>query len=386
MDALDALMPGLAQPARGLDPADRFFDALAPVQVQAIGLAAGCTAVAGTAGLLACDVGLQTLLPEKADKGLGVIALVSGHRRTGLASAATDHSLSGDPFGPSIGLGGLHIHDQAFAVLGQRMRQIAQLGFHISALLVEPRFGIGGALVSGVAARLSRKIHLGISGTTFASGTAAVLANEALVAGPGLDKRLALGWNVTQCHVPVSQTPVDAEVLVRDQLLPLREITHPLEEGARHLGRQQPIAVGAEHGAVPDRFVHLQTDEPAEQQLVVQLLDQQPLAAHDVENLQERRPKQALRENRWATGSRVGRLELGIHARPEVIYQGPKPPKGMILWHPAFQGDVAKHRKLSCVGSAHRSDQSRSTCGTLQQAIIVSNQRAGVFHQPANER
>lgn len=39
LDALDALVPGLAQPADGLDPAKGFFDAFAPVQAQGIGLA-----------------------------------------------------------------------------------------------------------------------------------------------------------------------------------------------------------------------------------------------------------------------------------------------------------------------------------------------------------
>src|SRR5471032_124519 len=55
----------------------------------------------------------------------------------------------------------------------------------------------------------------------------------------------------------------------------------------------------------PDRIVHREADEPAEQDVVFQLFHQQPLAPNRVEDLQQQRSQELLRWNRRPTRRRI---------------------------------------------------------------------------------
>jgi len=117
------------------------------------------------------------------------------------------------------------------------------------------------------------KIHLpSVPGGRFAS----VLRAEALVAGPGFDQRAIHG-----------------EVFIRQ--IRLGSFQHPLEKDFGHFFVQEPLPVLAENRVMPHHFVHAHTDKPAKQQVVVQLLHQEPLAAHRVKYLQQQGPQQSLR-------------------------------------------------------------------------------------------
>jgi hypothetical protein len=105
---------------------------------------------------------------------------------------------------------------------------------------------------------------------------------EALHAGEGLDQRA-----------------VDREVLVRKQRPDCGLAEHRLEEPGGDVARQEPLAVLGEHRDVPDRRIHRQPDEPAEQQIVIELFDQLALRTDRVEGLQQKRPQQLLRRDRW---------------------------------------------------------------------------------------
>ena len=78
-----------------------------------------------------------------------------------------------------------------------------------------------------------------------------------------------------------------------------------IEEGVRHIPCKQALAVLAEGRGIPDRVSMFKPDEPAKQQVVVELLHQQPLAADRVEHLQQQRAQQLLRRNRGPTGVRA---------------------------------------------------------------------------------
>src|SRR6476469_9259690 len=82
----------------------------------------------------------------------------------------------------------------------------------------------------------------------------AILAPEALHRCPRLDKRA-----------------IDREVIVRQELLHLGLVQHRAEELRRHISLQKPLAVLGEYRNVPDRRVHRQPDEPAKQQIVIEL-------------------------------------------------------------------------------------------------------------------
>ena len=51
----------------------------------------------------------------------------------------------------------------------------------------------------------------------------------------------------------------------------------------------------------PDRIIWAQAHKPAEQQVVVELLQQQPLRADAIERLQQRGQQQLLRRHRWSS-------------------------------------------------------------------------------------
>ena len=83
----------------------------------------------------------------------------------------------------------------------------------------------------------------------------------------------------------------------------------PVKELGRDIAVEQPVAVLAEHGRIPHRIVRRQPDEPAEQQVVVELLHQLPFRAHRVERLQQQRSQQPLRRDRRPAFARIQLVE-----------------------------------------------------------------------------
>ena len=97
----------------------------------------------------------------------------------------------------------------------------------------------------------------------------------------------------------LQQGAIHREVLVAEQRLDLRCRHQLLEEAAHDLLIEEPLTVLGERGGVPDRIIRAQTHKPAEQQVVVELLQQQPLRADPVERLQQRGQQQLLGRHRW---------------------------------------------------------------------------------------
>ena len=109
----------------------------------------------------------------------------------------------------------------------------------------------------------------------------AVLGSEALLGRPRLDQR-----------------PVAREALLRQQPLPIGQSQHLDEYALHHLVLQQSVALLGEGRVIPRRVVDGQAHEPAQQQVVAQLLPHLLLAADRIEHLQQQRPDQSLRRNR----------------------------------------------------------------------------------------
>ena len=76
-----------------------------------------------------------------------------------------------------------------------------------------------------------------------------------------------------------------------------------LKERRGHLARQQTVPVFREDRHIPDRRIQIEADKPAEQQVVLQLLHQEPFTAETVENLQQQASQELLRRNRGSTRS-----------------------------------------------------------------------------------
>lgn len=88
----------------------------------------------------------------------------------------------------------------------------------------------------------------------------------------------------------------------------------------------------------PHRLVHAQADEPAEQQVEVQLLHELPLAVQGEENLDEAGQQQPLRWDGGPPDGVIVPIELGIHTVEEAVHHNPDKPKRMADGLPALPG------------------------------------------------
>ena len=94
-------------------------------------------------------------------------------------------------------------------------------------------------------------------------------------------------------------------------------------------------------------------DEPAEQQVVVQLLHQLALRAHRVERLQQQGPQQLLRRDRGPAVQRVELLELPVQRRQRGIRDRQDRPQRMARRHPALAAHIAEQPFRPPIRSAH---------------------------------
>ena len=128
-----------------------------------------------------------------------------------------------------------------------------------------------------------------------------------------------------------------------------------MQEAAGDVALEQPLAVLGEHRHVPDRRVHREADEPAEQHVVGQLLHQLPFRAHRVEGLQEQGPQQLLRGDRGPPRRRVEPFEVRREAGQRRVHQRPDGPQRVVLRHHRVRAQVAEQRPRLLVRSAHPS-------------------------------
>jgi hypothetical protein len=157
---------------------------------------------------------------------------------------------------------------------------------------------------------------------------------KTLLAGPCLD-----------------QGAVHREVLIGHQAL--RPFEHPPEETPGDLLIQQAVAILAEYRRRPDRFVHIHADEPAKQQVVVQLLHQQALAANRVEDLQQLRPQQPLRRDRGPPHAGIQPVELAGHVPEHLVDQRADGAQRMVGGHALLRRHITEHRIGLTVVSSH---------------------------------
>ena len=113
-----------------------------------------------------------------------------------------EHHDRGIAFGRAAGRRDRGVDDQAVAILGQQMPEIAELRFAADGFLIQPRVGIGRRLMRVVAPRLPVEIHRRILRIVGRRPVRA-LRFETLVTRPRLEQRA-----------------VDREVLVGEQARP----------------------------------------------------------------------------------------------------------------------------------------------------------------------
>jgi hypothetical protein len=116
-----------------------------------------------------------------------------------------------------------------------------------------------------------------------------------------------------------------------------------LEEGPGNVASEQPVPVLGKHRGVPDPVVHGQAHEPPEQQVVVELLHEQALAADAVEYLQQQRAQQVLRRDRGPADLGVELVELRRQFPEHDVHHRPQGAQGMVGRNALLQRHVAPH-------------------------------------------
>lgn len=105
--------------------------------------------------------------------------------------------------------------------------------------------------------------------------------------------------------------------------------------------QQQAIAVLRERRVAPHVVIHRKADEPAVQQIDVQLLHQQALAADAEQHLDKHRAGLLLRRDRWPAGPSAHRIEGRGQLVQGLVDDLPDVAKRVQLLKAGFEGDVA---------------------------------------------
>src|SRR5258705_1234209 len=149
------------------------------------------------------------------------------------------------------------------------------------------------------------------------------------------------------------QRAVNREVFITEQFVPARLLQYARKELFGDVAAQQPLAVLREGSCIPDAIIHVQTDEPAKQHVVIEFFHQQSLAAYAVEHLQQQRSQQLLRRDRGPAHPRIKLIELGRqldkHGIANLAYRAQR----MVLRHSLLWRQITEHSGLLKIVSAH---------------------------------
>ena len=142
-------------------------------------------------------------------------------------------------------------------------------------------------------------------------------------------------------------------MLAGQQAPPLRGLHDGGQERRGDVAGQQAVPILGEGRRVPDRGVHRQPDEPAVEQIEVQLLHQLALAADGVEHLQQQGAEQLLRGNRRAPIGGIQGREPRRQVGQDRLNQGLHGPEGVVRRNPVLQADITEQLTLAAVRATH---------------------------------
>jgi hypothetical protein len=125
------------------------------------------------------------------------------------------------------------------------------------------------------------------------------------------------------------------------------------QELMRDLGLQQPFPVLREHRRHPHRLVDAEPDEPAVQQVVVELLHQLRLGADRVERLQQKCAEQSLRCNRRPSALGIDLGELAIERGQHFVDDAADQAQRMLRRNAILEVNVREQVTAPLIRSAH---------------------------------
>ena len=138
----------------------------------------------------------------------------------------------------------------------------------------------------------------------------------------------------------------------RHQLRGARLARDPAQQLASHPGLDQPVTVLGEAGVIPDRLIDRQSHEPANHQVVVQLLAQESFNGDRVQKPQCRGSHQPLLCDRGPSLRGIHPVKVPSHAGQRRV-QLPDAAQWVPLRHLRLQRDLAEQSALLKIGSAH---------------------------------
>src|SRR6201988_4418289 len=215
---------------------------------------------------------------------------------------------------------------------------MAKLGLLAGALAEQAGVRVSGGEMRVILALLPMEVALRIAtASRRRRWPATVLRYKALHAGPRFDQR-----------------PIDREMLAGEQFSHLRQIEHAGKELGGDIPVEQPVPVLAKYRRIPDRLVRRKPDEPAEEQIEVELLHQLPFRAHRIERLQQQRPQQPLRRDRWPAVTSIEFVERRRQISQRRVHQRADLAQRMTAWNSILQTQIAEHAFRRSVVAAHR--------------------------------
>src|SRR5216683_10933 len=212
-----------------------------------------------------------------------------------------------------------------------------QMSFFTFALLGQERVGISGALMRRIRAALAVEVDRRI----------------ARIVRRRIRRRLVLGAEALQAGRGFDQRAVDREVLVAQQPQTSRLTDHLIEEPLGNLVPEQPPAVLGERSRVEAGLQQAHIQEPAVQELVVELFTEGPLTAHRVQADEQRRLEQPLRWDRWSATRGVHLVKDRRQLTQGSISKLLDDPQRVVPWDPLLQVHERQHRCLRITSPAH---------------------------------
>jgi hypothetical protein len=171
-------------------------------------------------------------------------------------------------------------------------------------------------------------------------------------------------------------------MLVADQAETASLLDDQLEKLSRRIVVEQSAAIMCKAAVVKARFIAVHVEEPAEQQIVVELLTKQPITADTIKCHQQRSLEQPLGRNRRSPGVAVHSAQQPGQFDQRRVSQGLNPAQRMIGRHPLFRRSQTQHRGLAVRFPSHPRHLRANSPLTVARKMIFSVFRHEGFSTP----
>ena len=158
----------------------------------------------------------------------------------------------------------------------------------------------------------------------------------------------------------LDQSTVDREMLVGEQIQLARFAHHRVEEAPCHLTLEQAFAQAREVRLIESALLQTHVQEPAEQNVVIEHLAEQPIRTHRVQRDQQTRLEQPFWRNRRPARARVQLIEVAAQRLERRIGIALDRTQRVRSRNTRLRREVTEHRRLRIQITTHRASLVRS--------------------------